>query len=106
MTFSREGAMTRKHTVVFAILFCSLFLASLFAQEWKYVGVIISDASRGESAIVVKVDAPIAEGRGILIESRDGTLRDVYRVQHVYENTIVLDKNLREPFVSGARIYQ
>ncbi len=98
--------MRRKHTIILAIFFSSLFLVTLFAQEWKYVGVITSDASRGESAIVVKVDAPIVAGRRILIESRDGTLRDVYQVRHVYERTIVLEKNLREPFASGARLYQ
>lgn len=98
--------MRRKHTVIFAIFFCSLFLVSLLAQEWKYVGVVTSDASRGESSILVKMDAPIVAGRGILIESRDGTLRAVYEVRHVYGHTIVLEKNLREAFASGARLYQ
>ena len=98
--------MKRKHTVIVAILLCRFFLASLLAQEWKFVGVITADASRGESAILVKVDVPVTEGRALLIESRDGTLRDSYQVRHVYGHTVLLEKSLREPFLSGARLYQ
>lgn len=98
--------MKLKQPAIFAILFCSLFLVSLLAQEWKYVGIVSSDASRGETSILVKTDVPIVEGRAILIESRDGTLRDTYEVRHVYGHTIILENPLRVPFVSGSRIYQ
>lgn len=98
--------MKRKQPALFAVLFFSLFVVSLFAQEWKYVGVVTSDASRGESAIVVKTDVAIVAGRAILIESRDGLVRGTYEVRHVYGQTVVLEKSLRETYVSGSRVYQ
>ena len=98
--------MKRKQPAILAILFCSLFVASLFAQQWKYVGVIASDASRGETSLLVTTDVPIVEGRMILIESRDGTVRVPYEVRHVYGQTVVLEAPLEEGFVSGSRLYQ
>lgn len=99
--------MKRKLPAIFAILFCGLFLATtLTAQEWKYLGTVTSDASIGESAILVKTDAPVVAGRTILIESRDGMTRETYQVRHVYGHTVLLEEHLRQPFVSGSKVFQ
>ncbi|MFZ0428082.1 MAG: hypothetical protein WAO20_08185 [Acidobacteriota bacterium] len=98
--------MKRKQPAIFAILLCSLFFASLFAQQWKLVGRIVSDVSKGETAIVFQSEAPVVAGKAILIESRDGTLRVTYQVRHVYDDTILLEEPLKEAFTAGSRLYQ
>lgn len=76
------------------------------AQQWEYVATLSSDASRDETIVHVDVLKPITEGRSILIESRDGTVREVYGVDHVYDDHILLDRKLNQNYLSGARIFQ
>jgi len=76
------------------------------AQQWEYVATLSSDASRDETILHVEVIKPVTEGRSILIESRDGAMREMYGVKHVYEGHILLDKKLKQDYLSGARIFQ
>lgn len=76
------------------------------AQQWEYVATLSSDASRDETILHVEIIKPVTEGRSILIESRDGTVRETYGVDHVYEGHILLDRKLNQDYLSGARIFQ
>lgn len=76
------------------------------AQQWEYVATLSSDASRDETILHVEVIKPISEGRSILIESRDGTVRELYGVDHVYHDHVLLDRKLNKSYLSGARLFQ
>lgn len=79
---------------------------SVQGQQWRHVAVVISDASVGETAVIVEFLSPCQEGRSILIENREGTYREELYVRHVYGHNIILEEALTQEFVSGARIYQ
>lgn len=91
---------------------CALFLGFLFSsavlvgQKWQQVGVIETDAYVEESAIAVADPGTIVVDRAIMIESRDGKLKDTYEVLHVYGHAVLLKQRLRHDFVSGSRLYQ
>lgn len=80
--------------------------ASIDANSWERVGTLVSDASRDESALVVESLNPIQEGQAILLESRDGSYQEVIVVRHRYGHNLILETNLLNEFVAGARIYQ
>lgn len=75
-------------------------------QQWKYVAMVISDVSKGETAIVVEMVGPCQEGRDILIENREGTYREQHYVRHVYGRHIILGATLQREFLSGSKVYQ
>ncbi len=75
-------------------------------QQWKYVAMVISDASKGESALLVELVAPCQEGRDILIENREGTYRERHYVRHVYGRHVILGAGLQQEFLTGSKVYQ
>jgi len=89
-------------TFLIAVLF-----GQLAAQQWNYVARLSSDASRGESMIVVEAQEPIVGGRALMIEDRDGKVREVYGVHAVFDGfNVVLEQRLKRDYASGARVYQ
>ncbi len=91
---------------------CLLFLgfllssAALVAQKWQQVTVIVSDADASETVLLVDDGASVVVDRALLIESRDGKVKDTYEVLHVYGEIVLLKERLRHNFVSGSRLYQ
>lgn len=78
----------------------------LLAQEWEYVARVASDASTDETSVLLEIFQPIQPGRLIMIESRDGTVRQTYEVRHVYDHHIILETRLTRDFVAGSKVYQ
>ena len=95
---------------IFAVMAFGLTLVAITsaasAQQWEYVATLNSDASRDETILHVEFLKPVTEGRSILIENRDGTVRELYGVEHVYDDHILLDQRLSQAYLSGARIFQ
>ena len=94
-------------------LIIGLFLVFILSQpplpaqdSWERVATLVSDVSRDESAIIVKLLQPIQEGQLILLESRDGSYQEVVEVRHMYGHNLILESTLLNDFVSGSRIYQ
>ncbi|MFB3905611.1 MAG: hypothetical protein ACE15E_19365 [Acidobacteriota bacterium] len=91
---------------------CLLFLGFLLssaasvAQKWQQVGVIEVDAFVEETVIQVDDPGSVVVDRAILIERRDGKLKDTYEVLHVYGHAVLLKQRLRHDFVAGSRVYQ
>jgi hypothetical protein len=79
---------------------------SVVAQQWQYVGLLTSDASTDESSLIVEVTQPIQAGKLIMIESRDGLVRESYHVRHVYGHVVILEERLTSAFVSGSKLFQ
>lgn len=80
--------------------------AAVVAQKWEQIAVLQADASRDETAIWVdNGDGFVLDGV-IMIERRDGKLKDTYEVLHVYKKTVILKQPLRHDFPEGSRIYQ
>lgn len=94
----------RSIAVVTLILVLSLM--AVWAQQWEYAALLVSDASRDETILHVEEIKPLIEGRKILIESREGLVRVEFEAKHVYSGHIVLDRPLERDFLSGARIFQ
>ncbi len=89
--------------VVFLIVFGG---TTLWSQEWEQVAVLVSDVSRDETELTVEFIRPVTLDRQILIESRDGSIRETYGVKHVYENHLLLKDKLTREFLAGSKIYQ
>jgi len=91
---------------------CLLFLgivlstAAVVGQKWQQVGVLEIDAYVEETAIQVDDPGSVVVDRTLMIESRDGKLRDTYEVLHVYGHAVLLKQRLRNDFTSGSRLYQ
>lgn len=91
---------------------CLLFVAFLLSsaavvgQKWQQVTVIASDADVGETMIIVDDGSSVVVDRALLIERRDGKVKDTYEVLHVYGRQVLLKEGLRQDFVSGSRLYQ
>ena len=90
------------------LLFVALLLSSaaVVGQKWQQVTVIASDADIGETLIMVEDGNSIVVDRALLIERRDGKLKDTYEVLHVYGREVILKESLRNDFVSGSRLFQ
>ena len=94
---------------ILSILVLGVVLAvvgSVLAQQWQYVGVVTSDVSRDETSLLVDATQPIQAGKLILIESRDGLVRETYEVRHFYGHVVILEVPLKTAFVSGAKLFQ
>ena len=79
---------------------------SVLAQQWQYVGLVTSDVSRDETSLLVEVTQPIQAGKLIMIESRDGLVRETYHVRHVYGHVVILEERLTTGYVSGSKLFQ
>lgn len=90
------------------LLFLSVLLSSavVVAQKWQQVGMLEADAEQQESVVSVDDASAIVVDRAILIESRDGKIKDTYEVLHVYGHAVLLTERLRHDFTSGSRLYQ
>jgi len=90
------------------LLFVSFLLSSaaLVAQKWQQVGVMERDAFVEETAIQVDDPGSVVVDRAILLESRDGKVKDTYEVLHVYGHAVLLKSRLRHNFTEGSRLYQ
>ena len=98
--------MRLRLSLLFLVGLVSIWVVSVAAQQWQYAGTITSDASAGETALTVEMERPVQVGRLILIESRDGLVRETYEVRHVYGHYIILESTLLMPYVSGSKIFQ
>ena len=89
------------------LLFVGFLLSSaaLVGQKWKQVGVI-RPSLIDETTIAVDDPGSIVVDRDMLIERRDGKLKETYGVQHVYGHSVILKEKLRHDFVEGSRLYQ
>jgi hypothetical protein len=99
----------KRLVLISGLLLCAVALlgpAPVEGQEWRHIAVVISDASAGETALVVELLAACQEARRILVENREGTYREELYVRHVYGRNIILSKPLKQEFASGSRIYQ
>jgi hypothetical protein len=90
------------------LLFVGFLLSSavLVAQKWQQVGVLQNDAFVSETVLSVDDPGAITVDRALLIERRDGKLKDTYEVQHVYGHWVILKAPLRHEFVEGSRLFQ
>ena len=90
------------------LLFLGVLLSSavLLGQKWQQVSVLESDAEQEESVIAVADANSVVVDRAILIESRDGKVKDTYEVLHVYGHAVLLKERLWYDFTSGARVFQ
>ncbi len=90
------------------LLFVGFLLSSaaLVAQKWQQVGVLESNAEAEESVIAVDDPGSVVVDRTIMIESRDGKVKDTYEVWHVYGHAVLLKERLRHDFAEGSRIFQ
>ena len=95
-----------KKLICFFLTFVALSGAFLWAQKWQQVAVLVIDVSRDESDLSVSFVGTVAVDRLILVESRDGSIRDSYAVKHVLEKHVLLKQRLRHEFLAGSRIYQ
>ncbi len=76
------------------------------AEKWKQVAVLTSDACRDETSVVVDTGAQIVVDKDVLIESRDGKIKETYQVKSVYGGVLLLKSSLKSPFDAGSRVYQ
>mgnify|MGYP001167307375 CR=1 FL=1 len=90
------------------LLFAAFLLSSVavVGQKWQQVGVLEADVFIDETVILVNDPGAIVLDRPMLIERRDGKLRDTYEVQHVYGHQVILKERLRHEFVEGSRLFQ
>ncbi len=90
------------------LLFVGFLLSSaaLVAQKWQQVAIIESDADMHETVIAVDNGTSIVVDRALLVESRDGKVKDTYEVLHVYGHAVLLKETLRHNFPAGSRLYQ
>lgn len=96
----------RKGWICLLLVGFLLSFAAVVGQKWAQVGVLISDAEQEESLLQVDDPGSIVVDRSLLVETRDGKVKDTYEVLHVYGQTVLLKQRLRHDFTSGSRIYQ
>ncbi len=76
------------------------------APKPQQVAVLTSDASGDETLLIVDTTTGVVVDKDLLIESRDGKVRETVVVKHVYGNSLVLKEKLKNAYVSGSRLYQ
>jgi hypothetical protein len=98
---------------------CLLFLSLVvffigvtgFAQDAgtpkpQHVAVLTSDASATETQLIVDTSTGIVVDKDLIIESRDGKVKETVVVEHVYGSSLVLKARLKNSFLSGSKLYQ
>jgi hypothetical protein len=95
-----------KRVALFMVIAAMISVITLLAQNWQHVAVITTDVSRDETLVTVDSGEAIQPDRHIMIETRDGSFRESYRVKHVYNHHVVLTERLRNDFLAGSRVYQ
>ncbi|RPJ53159.1 MAG: hypothetical protein EHM23_31490 [Acidobacteria bacterium] len=90
------------------LLFLGFLLSSagLVAQKWQQVSLLEANAEEEESTIAIADANSIVVDRAILIESRDGKVKETYEVWHVYGHSVLLKERLRHDFAEGSKVYQ
>jgi len=94
-----------------------LFVVVLFAGLPSYaqqaetpraqqIAVLVSDASRDETVLIVDTSTGIVVDKDLMIESRDGKLKETVAVKHVYGNNVVIKEKLKNRFLAGSKLYQ
>lgn len=78
----------------------------LWSQEWQHVAVLTSEVNIGETLLIVDWVSVGTVGTAILIESRDGSLRETHTVEQIYGDHIILKQRLENDFLVGSRLYQ
>ncbi len=78
----------------------------LAAQEPEVRGVLLTDASKDESAVWLQGTPQFRVDALVVIESRDGSYRGTYEVKHVLDGHLLLKSALREPYLAGSRVLQ
>ncbi len=96
----------KKFAVFSALVLMIAAGVRLSAQGPVVKGVLLTDASPDESGLWVDVTVPVAVDAPLIVESRDGSYRGVYRVRHVFDSHVLLESRLLEPYVAGSRILQ
>lgn len=95
-----------KRVALFLLFVAVISVITVFSQNWNHVAVITTDVSRDETLLTVDSGAAIQPDRNIMIETRDGSFRESYRVRHVYHHHVWLTERLRNEFLAGSRVYQ
>ncbi len=99
--------MLRKFLFVMMIMgFSGVFLWSQGARQWGQVGMLTNDVSEGQTLLDVKWIIPGKAARLILLESPDGALAEVRKIENIYGNNVILNQRLENDFAKGSRLYQ
>ncbi len=70
------------------------------------MGMLTNDVSEGQTLLDVKWIAPGKAARLILLESPDGSLAEVRRIESIYGDHVVLKQRLENDFARGSSLYQ
>jgi hypothetical protein len=100
MCFMKKGSIS-----LFLIVLLMVGAAGL-AQNWRQVAVLALDASRDQTFLTVDSPDHIVVDKAVMIESRDGKIKETYEVKHVYADTVILKDGLKTEFLAGSRLYQ
>jgi hypothetical protein len=95
-----------KRMALFMAAVAVISVITVFAQNWQHVAVLTTDVSPDETLLTVDSGTAIQPDRSIMVETRDGSFRESYRVKHVYDHHVLLTERLRNEFLAGSRIYQ
>ncbi|MBI4444398.1 MAG: hypothetical protein HY645_00700 [Acidobacteria bacterium] len=95
-----------KRWIASLVLLVALGMGLAWSQKWQQVAVLSTDVSADESDLTVRIQAPIAVDRLILLESRDGSLKETYEVKHVLGDHLLIKQKLKHSFLAGSRVYQ
>jgi len=98
--------MIKKKGMLLAVVLTVALALVGYADKWEYVATVVSDASKDESELLVDSGQSIVVDRPLLIELRDGTLRQTYGVRHVYGSHVLLKERLKRDFLAGSKVYQ
>jgi len=72
----------------------------------QQVAVLASDASRDETSLTVDTSTGIAVDKELVLESRDGKVKETVVVRNVYGHNLILKEKLKNEFLAGSKIYQ
>ncbi|MFB3142706.1 MAG: hypothetical protein ACE1Z2_07840 [Acidobacteriota bacterium] len=99
--------MLRKFLIVMMIMgFSGVSLWSQGSRQWRQVGMLTNDVSEGQTLLDVKWIIPGKAARLILLESPDGALAEVRKIENIYGNNVILNQRLENDFAKGSRLYQ
>jgi hypothetical protein len=87
-------------------LLLALTMVVATAQKWKLVTNLATDLSRDETILAVDSGKGIVVDRDILLETRDGKIKERCRVKHVYGTSVILYQGVRHDFPAGSPVYQ
>jgi len=109
--FAETGAIMSgmRRGLICLLLVCfvlSLAPVRVTGQKWEQMAVIMADVSKDETAFIVDNAEGIIVDRTIMIERRDGKLKDTYEVLHVYGRWVLTKERIEHEFPAGSRIYQ